>query len=132
MSETVHTEGGLLDEEDTEDAGIDKAAEVIVPSETSNKAREDQAHECNNLEVMTMLENHDWVFIEIGDISPSDALWVLLHEHPSEVRVEQSFPDTIRILVGVGVTMMSAMVSSPYEGQSHNYHIWTMVITYTT
>lgn len=132
MSETVHTESGLLNEEDTEDAGIDKAAEIIVPSEASNKTGKDQAHECNNFEVVTMLPNHDWIFIEIGDISSSDTLWVLIHEHPAEMRVEQSLSDAVRILVGISVTMMSAMVSGPYEGQSHNWHKLTLVTTYTT
>jgi hypothetical protein len=32
-----------------------------------------------------MLPDDDGVIVEVGDVGTADALWVLLHDHPSEM-----------------------------------------------
>lgn len=60
-----------------------------------------------------MLPDDHGVFVEIGDIGAANALGVLLHDHPSQVRVEQTLADGVGVLVGVGITVMGTVVTSP-------------------
>lgn len=60
-----------------------------------------------------MLPHHNGVFVQVGNIGASNALRVLLHDHPTEVGVEQSLADGIGVLVGVGIAVMGAVVTSP-------------------
>ena len=85
VSERVDAESGLLNEEDAEDATVDKSTPPITPSEASDKHREDQTHEEHDLEVVLVLPDNDRVFIEIRDIGPANSFRVLLHQHPAEV-----------------------------------------------
>ena len=93
MSKRVDAESGLLDEEDTEDAGVDEAAKPITPAKTCNECWKDQAHEEDDLQVVSMLPDNDWIFVEIRDISSANSLWVLLHDHPPKMGVEKAFAD---------------------------------------
>ena len=43
----------------------------------------------------------------------ADALGVLFHQHPAKVRIEQALANAVRILVCVGITVMSAMIARP-------------------
>ncbi len=113
VGKRVDAEGSLLDEEDTEDTSVDEAALPIVPKKSSNGRGEDQAHKQDNLDVVLVLPDDDGVFVQIGDICAADTLGVLLHDHPSEMAVEKTFADAVGILVGVGVAMVSAMVTAP-------------------
>lgn len=111
MSKRVDAEGGLLDEEDAEDTGVDETSHPVTPTKTSDQAWEDQAHEEDGLEVVSVLPDNDWVVVEVRDIGTTNTLWVLLHEHPSEVRVEETFADGVWVLVGIGVSVVCSVVS---------------------
>ena len=41
----IHAEGGLLDEEYTEDASIDEATEPVIPAETCHECWKNETHE---------------------------------------------------------------------------------------
>jgi hypothetical protein len=112
-SKGVDTESGLLDEEDAENAGVDKASEPVTPTKTSDKSRENETHEEDDLEVVLVLPHDNGVVVEVRDVGATNALGVLLHEHPAEVRVEKTLPDAVGVLVGVGVAVVSAVVASP-------------------
>lgn len=60
-----------------------------------------------------MLPDDDGIFVEIGDVGTPDAFGVLLHDHPADVGIEETFADGVRVLVGVCVTVVSAVVASP-------------------
>ena len=60
-----------------------------------------------------MLPNHDGIFVEVRNIGSSDALGVLLHQHPTEMRVEESLSNAVGILLGIGVSVVGAVVASP-------------------
>ena len=109
----VDTEGGLLDEEDAQDASVDEATPPVTPSETGNQHGDTQAHGEHDLDVVAVLPDDDRVFVEVGDISAANALGVLLHDHPSQVGVEQTLADGVRVLVGVGITVVGTVVASP-------------------
>ena len=60
-----------------------------------------------------MLPDNDWVFVEIADVGTANSLWVLLHQHPAEVTVEQPLPHGVWIFVSIGVAMVCSVVTSP-------------------
>lgn len=113
MRKGVDTEGGLLDEEDAENTSVDEAAEPVTPAETGNDGGEDETHEDDGLQVVAVLPDHHGVVVEVRDVGSADTLGVLLHEHPTEVRVEETLADGIGVLVGVGVSVVSTVVSRP-------------------
>ena len=118
MSQGVDTKGRLLHEEDAKNAGINEAALPVTPAKTSQKHGKDEAHEDDNLEVVTMLPHDDRVIVQIGNVGTTDPLWVLFHDHPAKVRVQETLADRVRVLVGVGVAMVSTVVSRPPADRS--------------
>lgn len=118
VSKRVDAEGGLLDEKDAEDAAVDEATEPIVPAETADEHGEDETHGENDLEVILVLPDDHRVFVQVRNISTADPLRVLLHQHPAEVRVEKAFADGVWVFVGVGVSVMCAVVSRPPSDRS--------------
>jgi hypothetical protein len=60
-----------------------------------------------------MLPDDDRVIIQIGDIGAANSLRVLLHDHPSDVRVEEALSNRVWILVGIGVSVMGSVISGP-------------------
>jgi len=109
----VDTEGSLLDEEDAQDTAVDETSLPVTPAETGNNGGEDEAHEEDDLEIVTVLPDNDWVIVEVRDVGTSNSLGVLLHEHPAKVRVEQTLANRVGVLVGVGVSVVCAVVASP-------------------
>lgn len=113
MGERVDAKGSLLDEEDPKDATVNEATQPIAPSKAADKGGEDKAHEEDDLEVVTVLPNHNGILIKIGNVGTADALGILLHQHPTKVRVEETLADRIWVFVGVGVSVMGTMIPSP-------------------
>lgn len=113
VGQGVNAEGGLLDEEDTQNTGVDETTEPVTPAETSDQHGDEKTHGEDDLKVVAVLPHNDGVLVKIRDIGTADALGVLLHDHPAQVGVEQTLADGIGVLVGIGVTVVSTMVASP-------------------
>jgi len=113
VGERVDTEGGLLDEEDAQDARVDEAALPVVPEETGNGRREDQAHGENDLDVVLVLPDHHGVLVQVGNVGAADAFGVLLHDHPAKMAVEEALANAVRVLARVGVTVVGTVVTGP-------------------
>ena len=113
MSQGVDTERGLLDEEDAQNACVDEAAEPVTPAQTCDNHGEDETHYEDDLEVVLVLPDDDWVLIQIANVGAANSFWVLLHQHPAEVAVEQSLSYRVRVFVGVGVAVVRTVVTSP-------------------
>ncbi len=113
MGQRVDAKGRLLHEENPKDAAIHKATPPIPEESTACHGGENQTHEDDHLEVMAMLPDDDGVFIQIGNIGTADSLGILLHNHPAEMGVQQALADRVWVLVGIGVTVMGAMISGP-------------------
>jgi len=120
MCERVDAEGSLLHEEDAENASVDVSSHPITPTDTGNEGGKHETHKDDNLEIVLVLPNNDWVLVKIADIGTANTLRILLHDHPSEVGVEETFADRVRVLVGIGVSVMSSVVSGPPSDGSFN------------
>ena len=113
VGKRVDAEGGLLDEEDAEDTGVDEATHPVTPEETSDSRREDETHEDDGLDVVLVLPDDDRVLVQVGDVGAADALGVLLHDHPAEMAVEEALADRVWVLLSIGVAVVSAVVTAP-------------------
>lgn len=113
VGQGVDAEGGLLHEENAQDAGVDEATPPISPAEPSDEAGEDHAHEDDRLQIVAVLPDDDGVIVQVGDVGAANALGVLLHDHPAEVGIEETLADGIWVFIGVSVAMVGAMVSGP-------------------
>jgi len=113
VGKRVDTEGGLLNEEDAENTSVDESTLPVTPAETSYDTREEETHNGDNEEVILVLPPNDRIFIKVGDVGTANALGVLLHDHPAEVRVQETLADGVRVLVGVSVAVVSTVVTGP-------------------
>lgn len=87
MCQAVDAEGGLLDEKDAEDTGVDVSTDPVAPTQAANESRKDQAHEDDGLEVVLVLPDDNRVLVQVGDVGAANSLRVLLHDHPADVGV---------------------------------------------
>ena len=110
VGKRIHAEGGLLDEPDTKDATIDEAADPVTPTEATDKRGEDKSHRQDTLDEVAVLPDNDGVLVEIGDIGTAGAFGILLHDHPAEVGVQETLANGVRILLGVGVAVVSTVI----------------------
>jgi hypothetical protein len=60
-----------------------------------------------------VLPNDDRILVQVSDVGAADALRVLLHNHPAKVRVQETLADGVGVLVGVGVAVVSTVVTAP-------------------
>jgi len=65
VCQRVDTEGSLLNKENSEDSSVDETSHPVSPSEASDKARENHAHEDDGLDVVSVLPDDDWVIVQI-------------------------------------------------------------------
>lgn len=113
VGQRVDAEGSLLNEEDSENTSVNKSSHPVTPAETGNEAREDHSHEDDGLDVVPVLPDDNRVIVQVGDIGTANSLWVLLHDHPSDMRVEKALANGVWVLVGIGVSVVSAVISGP-------------------
>lgn len=120
VGKRVDAEGGVVDKDETGDSGVVETPSPITPEQTSNGSREEEAHNEDNDAVILVLHTDKEIGVEIGDIGSSDALRVLFEDHPSEMSIHQAFSDRIGVLLGIGVSMVSTMISRPPADGSLN------------
>lgn len=60
-----------------------------------------------------MLPNNDGILVQVADVYSSDSLWILFHDHPTEVGVEKAFSHRIRVFCRICISMMCPMISGP-------------------
>lgn len=65
VSQGIDTECSLLNKENAQNAGVDKASEIISPSKACNEAWEYHTHKDKYFEIMSMLPDNNRVFIKI-------------------------------------------------------------------
>jgi hypothetical protein len=89
------------------------SAYPVTPAQSANKSRENNTHEEDTLQVVLVLPDDNGVLVQIGNVGAADTLGVLLHHHPSEMRVEQALANRVGVLVGISVAVVATMSSTP-------------------
>lgn len=120
VGQGIYAEGGLLHKEDAEDTGVDETTHPIIPAETTDKSRENKTHGNDTLDKVSVLPDNNGVVVEVSDIGTANALGVLLHDHPSQVRVQETLANRVGVLLGIGVTVVSTVVARPPSDGTFN------------
>lgn len=129
VGQGVDAEGGLLDEADSENAGVDVSADPVTPAEAADESGHDEGHDDGTLDEVLVLPYDNGVVVQVRDIGTANSLGVLLHDHPADVGVEQALADGIGVLLGVGITVVSTVVPGPPSdgtldsGSSHSSQV---------
>lgn len=102
----------MMDENKTHGTGVEVPATIISPKETGDDGGQNEGNEEEELEVPLVLEPHNFVLGEVTDISDT-GLAAGLHDHPPNVRPDEAMVGSIRIKVGIGITVMSTVTPRP-------------------
>ena len=72
-----------------------------------------------------MLPDDDGILVQVRDVGSAETFRILLYDHPTDVRVEETLLDGIGVFIGVSVAMVCAVVprppaDGPLDGASAN------------
>ena len=101
-----------MDERDAPHAGVVPPSPPISPSEASHNCGEGVTDNWYDGEVPAMLPLHDFVLLQIANVSMS-GLHTGLHKHPTDMSVEETALRVIGVKWGVGIAVMRSVSSSP-------------------
>lgn len=113
VGEGVDAEGGLLETEGAKNASIDAASPPIPPPKTADESREDQSHKDGGFKVVFVLPDDNCILVEISDVSSAELLWVLLHDHPTDVGIVKAFADGVWIMMSISIPVVCTVVPGP-------------------
>ena len=65
VGQRVNAEGGLLDEENSKDTGVDEPSHPVSPSKTGDDAGENHAHKDDGLDIIPVLPDDNGVIVQI-------------------------------------------------------------------
>lgn len=118
VRQRVDAERRLLHDEDAEDAAVDEATLPVAPAEAADERGEDQTHGDDALDEVLVLPDDHGVLVQVRDVGSADTLGVLLHDHPADVRVQQTLANGVGVLLGIGVAVVGAVVTRPPSGRT--------------
>lgn len=113
VSEAVDAKGGVVDGDETGDAGKEETTAPVAPAEAGNEGGEDEAHEESDENVKFVLELDDGVGLEVFNVGVTDTVIGAVDDHPSKVRKDEASMGAIGILVSVGPAMMGTVAAGP-------------------
>lgn len=102
----------MVDKNETGDGSVEEAAPPVIPSESGNGGWEDEAHEDDQRKVKLVLELDHGVSPQIGDVSDT---WLAsrLDNHPSQMRPEETIVSSVRVKIGVGISVVRSVAPGP-------------------
>ena len=60
-----------------------------------------------------MLPDDHWVFVQVGDVSPTAVLWILIQNHPHKMRIPKTLHDAVWVLDSIGPSMVCPVLTAP-------------------
>ena len=95
--------------EHTKEAG--KTSQERIPKQPwEHHANQESEHKH-----VPVLERKDWIVFEVIHFFHPGFLFSSNH-HPSNVRPKESFENAVRIILGIGDKMVTAVVTAPFDG----------------
>ena len=102
----------MMDETQPQNAGIDISALRITPKIPRDECGDSEAHNEDQWDEILVLPLDDGTMGEVRDVRYTGSSTWFEHD-PSHVRVEEPLMGVIRVKVGVGVTMVGTMATTP-------------------
>jgi len=112
VSQGVHHEGVVVDEELAEHGSVVEASPEIAPN-AGDRGGEHCSHDECERAIVLVLPPDPGVGIQILNARPSNLGGVLLEEHPSNVRVPESAVGIVGVTVSISVSVVSSVVTAP-------------------
>lgn len=104
----------MVDDSQAQGRGVVQATSPVTPEVTGDDDGEDEGEPGEDLEVVAVLEHHELVGLEVADVRrPGPDL--LPEEDPAHVRPPEPIVRAVRVQLGVGVAVMSAVLARPPE-----------------
>lgn len=113
MGEGVDKEGSLVHKKHTTKAAKDQGTRKVAPAKGRNRKRQKKAKGHGNRQIVPMLEHDPLVGVKVRNIDAAGPPRVLLENHPSDMGIPKALVHAVRVLVGVDITVMGAMVTAP-------------------
>jgi hypothetical protein len=92
----------VVNENETENTGVEIATTVITPAKTSDQSRENETHNQGKPWVVLLLDFDDGISFQISSIGITNTGSRAVDKHPSQVREKETSVGTIGVLVGIG------------------------------
>jgi hypothetical protein len=102
----------VVDEEKTSGTGEEETTAVVAPEKTGDESREDEAHADDEVNVPAVLPLDDLTVREVGHVGDTGTT-AGLDDHPADMRPPETFLSRVRVEVGVGVAVVSAVAARP-------------------
>jgi hypothetical protein len=102
----------VMDEEQASRTSVEVTTLPVTPTKASNDSRDDETHGEDKVDVVFVLPPHDLVLAQIADVR-NTGFAARFQEHPADVRVPKSLMSVVRVEVGIGVSVVSAVATRP-------------------
>ena len=116
VSQRIDAPGGIEDESILNVRQSQGNEPILTPAEDGDQSGETEAEEHSEGEVVLLLEHNDLVLLQVLHVGSATSLndqLVFLQKQPSAVREKQTILRVMGVLLGVGVTVVSAVVTRP-------------------
>jgi hypothetical protein len=102
----------VVDEAKPQQSGVNITALGVPPAEPRDDGGDDKGHEEEEGEIPAMLKPDDVVPVQIGHVGGAE-LPAGQDDHPTDVGPEKTLVGVVRVELGIGVPMVSAVASGP-------------------
>lgn len=109
----VDTESHLLHKGVSHDTGVDKTSLPVAPAKATDEGGQNNGHEDENVNVVLVLESDNPVVVEVRNVSSALVLGVGHKQHPAKVGEPESLSGVVRVLVGVGPSVVDSVRRGP-------------------
>jgi hypothetical protein len=101
-------------EESADQASVHKSTLPVTPAESSDNRRENEGQNDREPGVVAVVPRHDLVLPQIAHVDEAGSATVL-EDHPADVRPEKSLGSSVRVEIGVGVSVVRAVAAAPIK-----------------
>lgn len=102
----------MVNKDQSSGTGKEETTSPVTPSKTSDSRGEEQTHDEDQTEVVSVLPSNDRIPRQVRNIGRSNSR-SRLEDHPSDVGPPESLVRRIRVKLGVSVSVVSTVTSGP-------------------
>ena len=101
-----------MNKQQSSSSSEEESTTEITPAKTGNESREEEGHGEDELKVPPVLESNDRVAGQVADVGDT-GFPPGLHDHPANMRPEQTVVGSVGVEVGIGVPVVGTVTSRP-------------------
>ena len=113
VGERVDEEGGLVNKEGLGEGSVEVSTNPVAGEETADERRKNDARSKGVVHVVVVLVLDVGIGVVVRDVNVAEDRIVLLHDHPANVRVQETTLGVVGILVSINVVVVDAVITTP-------------------